>query len=189
MTESSSPETTPPISVYVKWTHQSHMPVFAPEAGGPPLVYHYDVPICPSQPLRIGSHVKLLLLSNALYRPPFCVPEGGLCYDAYEVNIRGPVINVHEATDHVLTLTIRNTVSWSPVQYARISLPYIPKLTVSLDGPIVTRTSRQTSRAIELEHNVQIYDPPHTPLLPPSSPIHSPSAQANAERRRDSNAS
>ena len=153
------------------------MPVLAQETGHPPLIYHYVVPICPSRPIRLGSYVKLLLLSNALYRPPFCVSGPSKSYDAYDVHIHGPVINVHEATDTALTLTVRNSVSWSPVRYARISLPYIPKLTVAIDGPLIIRPPEQSSslstRTMELEHDVEIYDPPRSPLRPPASPTFS----------------
>ncbi|KAH9929544.1 uncharacterized protein BXZ73DRAFT_102074 [Epithele typhae] len=162
-----------PITVYVKWTHQSLMPMLVQDAGQPPLIYHYDVPICPAEPLRIGSFVKLLLLSNAVYRPPFFSTASGNAYDTYDVHIHGPVINVHEATDHALTLTIRNTLTWSPVQYARISLPHIPNLTVAIDGGILTRTRPSSSlntRLLELEYNAEIYDPPRSPPCPPTEP-------------------
>ena len=166
-----------PVAVYVKWTHQSYMPTFAHESERPPLVYHYDVPICPSEPLRVGTFVKLLLLSNAVYRPPFFTDGTTKFYDAYDVHIHGSVINVHEATEHALTLTVRNSLPWSPVRYAHITLPYIPKLTVAIDGPLLVRQPGQNSslasRTVELEHNVEIYDPPRSPPRPPASPLYS----------------
>ncbi|KAI0687593.1 hypothetical protein C8Q76DRAFT_698726 [Earliella scabrosa] len=118
--------------VYGKWTGRSVAADYYTELQL--TTFHYDSPICPSRPLRLGLMVRVLMLSNAAHRPP--KPDSavmGWKYDVYDQGIEGHVDRFLHVCDEMVVLLVKNHNKKSPIAYAQVTLPHVPNITVHAD--------------------------------------------------------
>ena len=158
-----------------------------------------DATICPTTPLALGAHCKLLALSGPCFHT--ADPLLGLTplsaravYDTYDPHIEGPLVAVRTAPapsnpgpgistgTGALVLVLRNTCAWNPVAYAHITVPYVPGLTVH---PALAAHARAPTPApaptpfpaTAPRRNSCAYPP----LLPPLTHLHTPYSEGDKD--------
>ncbi len=113
-----------PILIYAKWTHRQNT---TGKDGTSVTVYYYEVPIPPSEPIKIGKHAKVILLASAKHHslartmgpsPPL--------YDTYDQQIEGPIASATPLSSGAIAFVLENWCIESPVRYAHIAAPYAP---------------------------------------------------------------
>ncbi|TFK93201.1 hypothetical protein K466DRAFT_581157 [Polyporus arcularius HHB13444] len=122
-----------PLRLYARWMRQATLSL--PTSVHPIVAHEYEMPIKPSQPLRVGLRVQLMALSPMVYRtllPCFTHP----IYDVYDPQIEGEVdgVRVNEEVQ-IVYFAIRNERAQNRVRYVVVAAPYIPGLTVAESPP------------------------------------------------------
>lgn len=96
-------------------------------------VAHYQVVVCPSHPLVIGTLVRLIRMLDPPELVPFFPSHNRNSFAAYHLGICGPLVAIRSQDRQVIEFVVQNLDDKAPIQKAFIQVPLIPGLTARLD--------------------------------------------------------
>ena len=92
-------------------------------------IHHYEIPIRPHTPLRVGLRVKVMAISRVAYHAPSVVfPR----YETYDPHVAGTIQGVVEVTRDKVTFVVENECAINPVTRVKLTVKWIPGITAQI---------------------------------------------------------
>ncbi|KAI0773619.1 hypothetical protein C8Q74DRAFT_1217675 [Fomes fomentarius] len=130
-----------------------HLPPLHSDPRAHEVVYGYEVPLRPREPLHLWQRVKLWALSRTTYHTPNAVSPR---YDVYDPHVVGTIIEVHSVGTHIVEFVLRNRCSRSPVRWVYLATRFVPGKSVILSARELREAWKDDARQVAMEEEEDV---------------------------------